>query len=133
MPVTSEGSRSGVNWTRLKSAFDAASAERLDRAGLGHAGQAFHEDVAIGEEGDEQAFDHRFLADDGRGSWQRRFVENGFAGIAWHHVMHQCMVIAQRKGPHPVGTDAARIGDFTRSGTASYLSPAPLVIASITC
>jgi hypothetical protein len=38
--------------------------ERLDREGLGQAGHAFEEDVAVGEQADEQPLDHVTLADD---------------------------------------------------------------------
>ena len=41
--------------------------ERLDRARLGEAGQAFHQEMAIGEQRDEQLIHHRLLADDGGG------------------------------------------------------------------
>ena len=39
-------------------------AEALDGAGLGQAGRAFHQQVAIAEQGDEHAIDQGFLADD---------------------------------------------------------------------
>ena len=37
----------------------------LDRSRLGSPGKALHEDVSIGEQGDDESFDDRFLSDDG--------------------------------------------------------------------
>ncbi len=40
--------------------------EDLDRAGFGESGQALHEDVAVGEDGEDEALDGFELADDAR-------------------------------------------------------------------
>ena len=40
------------------------SGEGADGEGFGEAGDAFEEDVAVGEEGDEEAIDEIFLADE---------------------------------------------------------------------
>ena len=63
VPVTSDGSRSGVNWMRLKSAFRCLR-HRLDGAGLGEAGQALDQQVAVGEQADHHALDDPRLAED---------------------------------------------------------------------
>ena len=55
--------------------------ERLDRPCLGDAGKAFHQDVTIGEESNEQALHHLLLSDDGG-------IHPGgdlFEGFAWIH------------------------------------------------
>jgi hypothetical protein len=44
-------------------AFDAL-AEHFDGPGLGQPGRAFHQQVPVGQEGDQQAVDQGFLADD---------------------------------------------------------------------
>jgi len=38
--------------------------QRFDRAGLGEARQPFDEQVAVGEQAEQQPFDHLLLADD---------------------------------------------------------------------
>ena len=48
-------------------------AERLDEERLGEAGHALEEDVAVGEEGDEQALDGGILADDGLADFVAQF------------------------------------------------------------
>ena len=55
--------RSGVNWTRLNDAAKDVG-ERLDRQRLGQAGDALEQDVATGQQADEDALEHRVLADD---------------------------------------------------------------------
>jgi len=54
----SAGNKSGVNWMRLKS-------QALNGSGLGKSGQAFEQQVAVAEQGEEQTFDDLLLADDG--------------------------------------------------------------------
>ena len=62
---------------RLKSASRFCD-EALDRPGLGEAGQALDQHVAVGEEGGDQAFHHPFLPDD-RLVHPRLKVENRLA------------------------------------------------------
>ena len=110
---------------RVRRELDAAKfafnelAERFDRARLGHAGQSFHEDVAIGEERDQQAFDHGFLADD------RRIHRGGdlFEGFVGVH-------IGKFTGIEPEQTEATkgcRLPPFApvQSGSLSWLWAAP--------
>ena len=47
----------------LEAAHAIAGGERLDRQRLGQAGHAFEQDVAVGEQPDEQAVDQMLLAD----------------------------------------------------------------------
>jgi len=49
-------------------------AEGFDEQGLGEAGHAFEEDVAVGEEGDEQALNDGVLADDGFADFFTQFL-----------------------------------------------------------
>ena len=49
-------------------------AERSDEEGLGEAGHAFEEDVAVGQQGDQHAFDDSFLADDGLANFVAEFL-----------------------------------------------------------
>ncbi len=62
-PVTSEGSRSGVNWIRRKRAAEAAR-DRLREHGLAGAGHVLDQEVAAAEQGDEGQLDLGVLADD---------------------------------------------------------------------
>ena len=59
----SAGSMSGVNWRRWKLRLT-RSGERLERERLGQAGHAFEQDVAVGDQRNEQAVDQMLLADD---------------------------------------------------------------------
>ena len=52
-----------MNWTRRKRAAEHLG-ERLDGQRLGEAGHALEQHVAAGEQRDEQALEHRVLADD---------------------------------------------------------------------
>ena len=52
-PVTSDGSRSGVNWMRWKRAVDRAG-ERLGQHRLADAGHVLDQQVALAEQGDER-------------------------------------------------------------------------------
>lgn len=63
MPVTSEGSRSGVNWMRPKRPEMDAARERASRV-LPGAGHVLQQGVAAGKEGAEQELDLRVLAHD---------------------------------------------------------------------
>ncbi len=49
-------------------------AEGLDEERLGEAGHALEEDVAVGEEGDEQVLDGGILADDGLADFVAKFL-----------------------------------------------------------
>ena len=57
------------------------AAEATDEQGLGEAGHAFEEDVAVGEEGDEQAFDDLVLADDGLADFSAQFLGPSLSGV----------------------------------------------------
>jgi hypothetical protein len=64
VPVTSEGSRSGVNWMRRKVddvvvglVVDDAVAEGLGEGGLARAGVVLEQHVAVGEQGDDEQLD----------------------------------------------------------------------------
>ena len=63
-PVTSDGMRSGVNWTRenrmLEHLGERARGERLREPG-----EVLEQDVAVGEEPDEDELERVSLADDG--------------------------------------------------------------------
>ena len=52
-----------MNWMRGKLRVDGGG-ERLDRGGLGEARHALEQDVAVGEQPDQQPVDHVALADD---------------------------------------------------------------------
>ncbi len=55
-------------------ALDAeGGAEGAHEQGLGEAGHALEQDVAVGEEGEEEAFDDFILADDGAGDFGADF------------------------------------------------------------
>ena len=54
----SAGSRSGVNWMRWKRGLHGRR-ERADGQGLGQAGHAFEQHVAVGEQADQQPV-HQF-------------------------------------------------------------------------
>ena len=65
-------------------AFDARG-ELLDRGGLGEAGRAFDQQVAVGEQRDQQAIDQRFLADDALAELgAERGKGRGGRGGFWH-------------------------------------------------
>ena len=64
VPVMSDGIRSGVNWMRLKSA-ETAAAQGAHEQGLGRAGDAFEQHMAVGEQPGERVLDGLVLADDG--------------------------------------------------------------------
>ena len=49
-------------------------AERLDEEGLGEAGHALEQHMAVGEEGDEQALDDGILADDSLADFCAEFL-----------------------------------------------------------
>ena len=53
-----------MNWMRRKGR-PRALGQATDSAGLGEAGNALDEDVAAGEQGDDQAFEERTLAEYG--------------------------------------------------------------------
>ena len=62
-PITSDGIRSGVNCTRLKSSVERRG-ERLDQQRLGHARHPFEQHVAPHEQRGDQAGQRAVLADD---------------------------------------------------------------------
>ena len=74
VPTRSAGTRSGVNWTRLEGAAEHLR-ERLDGQRLGEAGHALEQHVAAGEQRDEQALEHRVLADDDALDLVQRLLE----------------------------------------------------------
>lgn len=59
----SAGSRSGVNWMRWNFGFQAGG-QVLDRLGLGQSGGALDQQVAVGEQGDQQPVDQPLLTED---------------------------------------------------------------------
>ena len=61
--MRSAGSRSGVNWIRLKRGPDRFGQGR-DRQCFGQAGHSFEQHMPAGQQSDQQAFDHIPLADD---------------------------------------------------------------------
>ena len=63
VPIRSAGSRSGVNWMREKLA-STISASVLTARVLARPGHAFQQDVAAGEQPDEQPLDHHLLPHD---------------------------------------------------------------------
>ena len=76
VPTRSAGTRSGVNWMRRKRAAEHLG-ERLDGQRLGQAGHALEQHVAAGEQRDEQALEHRVLADDDALDLVQRLLERG--------------------------------------------------------
>ena len=69
--------------------------ERLDREGLGEAGDALEEEMAAGEEGDEHPLEHRVLADDDPPD----LVEDGLGGLPGvDHVVDPVAARARRPG-----------------------------------
>ena len=77
--MTSDGIRSGVNWSRLKSRSSAA-ASALTSSVLATPGHAFEQDVAADQERGEEARDHAVLADDDLGDLAAD-GEDGVAGV----------------------------------------------------
>ena len=63
VPTRSDGTRSGVNCTRRNCPAEHLG-QRLDGQRLGQAGHALEQHVAAGQQRDEQALEHRVLADD---------------------------------------------------------------------
>ena len=76
----SEGSRSGRELDAREIRFHVLR-QALYRARLGQPGKALHQDVAVGQQGDQQVLDDGFLADDGRAHVGFQ-VKNGFQ---WTH------------------------------------------------
>ena len=74
MPVTSLGSRSGVNWMR-RTLHAIERADRLGQQGLADAGDVLDEDVALGQQRDEREADHLGLALDDRRDVDRDALE----------------------------------------------------------
>ena len=54
-----------------------AAGQRLDREGLGQAGDALEQAVAAGQQGDEHALDHAVLADDDPLDLEQHLLELG--------------------------------------------------------
>ena len=67
MPVMSDGIRSGVNWMRLN-VRSMAVGQRADHERLGQPRHADEQAVALGEQRDQQLFEHVLLADDDLGA-----------------------------------------------------------------
>ena len=63
VPVRSAGIRSGVHWMRAKRGVEAGR-QALDRARLGQARRAFDENVAAGQQADQQTLDQARHADE---------------------------------------------------------------------
>ena len=63
VPTRSEGTRSGVNWMRWKRAPEDLG-QGGDGAGLGQPRHPFQQQVPAREQGDQDPFQHAFLADD---------------------------------------------------------------------
>ena len=66
VPITSAGSRSGVNWMREKVAWMISASVRTASV-LARPGHALEQDVPAGQQPDEQPLDHHVLADDADG------------------------------------------------------------------
>ena len=76
VPTRSAGTRSGVNWSRLNDP-PSASASVLTVSVLARPGHALEQHVAAGQERDEQALEHRLLADDHALDLEQRGLERG--------------------------------------------------------
>ena len=63
-----------MNWSRLNEP-PSTSATVLIGQGLGQPGHALEEDVAAGQQGDEQALEHPLLADDDALDLEERALE----------------------------------------------------------
>ena len=72
----SAGSKSGVNWMRLKLRLHRRG-ERADGQRLGESGHAFQQDVAVGQQADEQPVHELFLADDDVGDFLAQLADPG--------------------------------------------------------
>ncbi len=82
VPTMSAGSMSGVNCSRLKRTDDAGG-QGLERQGFGQAGHAFQQDVAVGEQGDQQPVEQVLLADDDPGHF---LLQGRDPGRVVHHI-----------------------------------------------
>ena len=75
VPITSAGSRSGVNWMREKEAWMISASVRTASV-LARPGHALEQDVAAGQQADQQPLDHGVLPDDPAGD----FLEDALHG-----------------------------------------------------
>ncbi len=71
----------------MEIAFDARG-EFLDRRRLGEAGRTFDEQMAVGEQRDQQAIDEQFLADDAFGQFAAQRLECGGDRTAAGNIGH---------------------------------------------
>ena len=74
VPTRSLGTRSGVNWMRLKRAAENRR-RRLDRQRLRQARDALDQQVAAGEQADEHPLEHLLLAGDDPPDLEERLLE----------------------------------------------------------
>ena len=88
----SEGIRSGVNWTPVVRQVQRVG-EGVDHQGLGQAGDADQEAMASREDGDEQFFEDRLLADNDLAELPFQFIERVFESFHGGEV-----VVLQRLG-----------------------------------
>ena len=75
VPIRSAGSKSGVNWRRWKPVW-MQRRQRFDRERLGQARHAFEQDVAIGEQAEQQADPPNISARSRRGQLVRAAAES---------------------------------------------------------
>ena len=120
VPVRSAGSRSGVNWTRAKSASSRAASARIALV-LARPGRAFDQQVAVGQQRDQQALDQRRLADD----LGRKRVAQGAEGVVQAVGYRRCGCPSAVAGSGlwqsgPSLTDVAHGWFSTRSGIAVH-------------
>ena len=131
--------RSGVNCTRLVSTRQRRG-EAAHEEGLGDAGDALEQDVALREQGDEQARDGGVLADDGLGHLGadraaapparaapglpgRSEGAAGGVGVGWRCSVMRCGP-SPRDRPAPGRASGAPVGGGWRSGQQRATWPA---------
>src|SRR4026207_821868 len=100
VPTRSAGTRSGVNWMRLKSPPKASGRAR-GRAPhrLAEAGGAPAGDVAPREERDDQPFEQVILTDDDLLDLVQEPLHRGGSVLAWWVVHAACPLLAAWAGP----------------------------------
>jgi hypothetical protein len=106
----SDGNRSGVNWMR-ESCASRFFCQTLDGARLGEARQALDQKMTVGDEAEDQALDHRLLADDRlrHARFQRQDIVPGACRGALLHVVHRTSVLHNTHcPPAPLSADASR-------------------------
>ena len=100
VPTRSAGTRSGVNWTRENSP-PTTLRQRRHRQGLGQAGHALDEAVAVGQQAQQHPLDEPVLADDDALDLEERVLEERGGVGAGDGV--------RRRRPGSAGRGAARL------------------------